>query len=107
MYMYYYERSYMETIEGMGKQEENGEGEMIAGGCGVPFMHNLSIPVGLALNATLFGGGNQHEFHTEYAGFMQENEYEKVVSGTWINKPTNKKQTRRHKIKPMKVTRKR
>ena len=101
----------MESIDGRNEEREEGErereGELIEGGCGIPFLHNLAVPVGLVLANSMIGGGSLHTFHSEYAGFMNEGDFERITAGTWMNKPTIKKKTKRQPVKSLKITRKR
>ena len=117
-----YEKSFLEQLvyhagskQEEGEEEEEEEGGGIDGGqaeqytyggrrvagCGFPFMHNLSIPLGLVLRPYT---STSTDTPSKCAGYMCEADYEKATSGTQVNK--RHKKTRRSPGVSMKITRK-
>jgi|LakMenEpi03Aug12_release.lakeMendotaPanAssembly.Ray.scaffolds.fasta_scaffold350706_3 hypothetical protein len=84
-----------------GHAEQYTYGGRTVAGCGFPFMHNLSIPLGLVLRPYM---STVTETPSKCAGFMCESDYEKATSGTHMNK--RNKKTRRNNGVSTKITRK-
>jgi hypothetical protein len=106
--MYTYDKSFMESIDGpslTGGGAEDTENQLPAP-AGLPFMHNLSVPLGLVLRKPNTGGG-MPLIQSKCNGFMNEADYEKATSGTHIDKKNKDKKNdtrRKHNI-VMKITR--
>jgi hypothetical protein len=101
--MYTYEKSFMESIDGP-TLTGGGSEDAIPAPAGLPFMHNLSVPLGLVLRHSNTGGG-MPLIQSKCDGFMSEADYEKATSGTHIDKKMKKKDTRRKHTMVMKITR--
>ena len=84
-----------------GHAEQYTYGGRTVAGCGFPFMHNLSIPLGLVLRPYM---STVSDTPSKCAGYMCESDYEKATSGTQINK--RNKKTRRNNGVSTKITRK-
>ena len=84
-----------------GQTEQYTYGGRTVAGCGFPFMHNLSIPLGLVLRPYM---SSVTDTPSKCAGYMCEADYEKATSGTQVNK--RHKKTRRSPGVHMKITRK-
>ena len=106
--MYTYEKSFMESVDGRVLMEGGGieEERVESAPVGLPFMHNLSVPLGLVLKNLNTGGGHMPLIQSKCNGFMNEADYEKATSGTLMNKKDKEKnkQTRKTRIY-MKTTR--
>ena len=84
-----------------GQAEQYTYGGRTVAGCGFPFMHNLSIPLGLVLRPYV---STVTDTPSKCAGYMCEADYEKATSGTHVNK--RHKKTRRSQGASTKNTRK-
>ena len=103
----------MESIDGPlltgGGSEDSGV--QLSGPAGLPFMHNLSVPLGLVLRQSNAGGG-MPLIQSKCNGFMSDADYEKATSGTHIDRKIKgerekerKRDTRRKHNIVMKITR--
>ena len=88
----------MESVDGPAISGGGLENAMESTPVGLPFMHNLSVPLGLIFRNSNAGGGL---VQSKCNGFMSEADYEKATSGT---KQEIKRKTKRTKIS-MKNTR--
>ncbi len=94
----------MESVDGPSLTGGGPEGDGEPLPVGLPFMHNLSVPLGLVLRHSNTGG-SMPLIQSKCDGFMCEADYEKATSGTHIDKKMKKKDTRRKHTIAMKITR--